>query len=195
MRVIGGQAKGRRLVCPRGLETRPAQDKLREAVFNILAEVVEGSFVLDLFAGSGALGIEALSRGARGCVFVERDLKAILAIKTNLESTRLAPMGVVIRRDVLKCLPELQKRGVQFGLIFIDPPYTLWERPRERQALLDFISAFSVEKSLLEPHAIVVLRYRSHKVELPEHLGEFHLFDRRVYGDTTLTFWSTNKGN
>lgn len=189
MRIIGGLAKGRKLFCPKGLNTRPAQDKIREAVFNILAQVVEGSIVLDLFAGTGALGIEALSRGARQCVFIERDVRALQAVQKNLKLTGLAYRGIVIKGDVLKCLPKLREMGAQFGLIFVDPPYALWERPKEREGLFDLLSALSGEPVLLEPQVILVLRYRTHKVELPENLGSLHLFDRRSYGDTTLAFW------
>ncbi|HHT9132406.1 MAG TPA: 16S rRNA (guanine(966)-N(2))-methyltransferase RsmD [Candidatus Tripitaka californicus] len=190
MRISGGLARGRQLFCPRGLEVRPAQDKIREAVFNILANVVEGSIVLDLFAGTGALGIEALSRGARQCVFVERDVRAVQALRKNLESTGFATRGTILKRDAFKCLPELQKRGMRFGLVFIDPPYVLWERPKEGQGIFDLVSALgSGGESLLEKDAIAVVRYRTHKVELPESLGNLCLFDKRSYGDTTLAFF------
>ena len=166
MRIIGGLARGRQLFCPTGLEVRPAQDKIREAVFNILAKVVEGSIVLDLFAGTGSLGIEALSRGARQCVFVERDARAVQALRKNLELTGFATRGTILKRDAFKCLPELQKGGMRFGLVFIDPPYALWERPKEGQGLFDLVSALgSGGESLLENDAIAVVRYRTHKVE------------------------------
>jgi len=190
MRIIGGLAKGRQLFCPTGLEVRPAQDKIREAVFNILADVVEGSIVLDLFAGTGSLGIEALSRGARQCVFVERDARAVQALRKNLELTGFATRGTILKRDAFKCLPELQKKGMRFGLVFIDPPYALWERPEEGQGIFDLVSALgSGGESLLENDAIAVVRYRTHKVELPESLGNLCLFDKRSYGDTTLAFF------
>ncbi len=188
MRIIGGLAKGRQLFCPKGLGTRPAQDKIREAIFNILSEVVEGSVVLDLFAGTGALGIEALSRGARQCVFVENNIRAVQALRKNLELTGFTDKGIVLKRDALRCLPELQKREIQAGLVFIDPPYALWEIPKERERLLALASNLSAADGLLEPHAIIVMRYRTHKVELPESLGTLHLFNKRSYGDTTLAF-------
>ncbi|HHT9152348.1 MAG TPA: 16S rRNA (guanine(966)-N(2))-methyltransferase RsmD [Candidatus Hypogeohydataceae bacterium YC40] len=188
MRIIGGLAKGRQILCPRGLEVRPAQDKIREAIFNILAGVVEGSIVLDLFAGTGALGIEGLSRGARQCVFVEKNTIAVQTIKKNLELTGFADRGIVLKRDAFKCLPELQKKGMRFWLIFIDPPYPLWERPDKREMLFNLVQALG-EDTILESHTIVIIRHRTHKVEMPESLGSLRLFDKRSYGDTTLTFW------
>lgn len=189
MRIISGSAKGRQLFCPKGLETRPAQDKIRGAIFNILAGVVEGSVVLDLFAGTGALGIEALSRGAKDCIFVEKGIRALQALRQNLTLTGFATRGTILKRDALKCLPELQKKGIQFGLVFIDPPYPLWEAKEERQRLFDLLSALGGEGSPLEPNAIVVVRYRTRKVELPESFGGLQLFDKRSYGDTTLAFF------
>lgn len=198
MRIIGGLARGRQLFCPRGLEVRPTQDKIRGAVFNILANVVEGSIVLDLFAGTGALGIEALSRGARQCVFVERDVRAIQALRKNLELTGFATRGTILKRDVFKCFPELQKRGMRFGLVFIAPPYALWEGPKERQRLFDLVSAPDESPlrpgGILEPHAIVVLEYGTHRVELPETWGGLHLFDQRIYDDTALALYQYGTG-
>lgn len=120
MRVIAGEAKGRRLTAPRGTTTRPATDRLRESLFAQLGARCEGAVTLDLFAGSGALGIEALSRGAARCTFVERDAGAVEAIRRNLESTRFAERATVARGDVAAFLRATTE---EFDLVFCDPPY------------------------------------------------------------------------
>jgi 16S rRNA (guanine966-N2)-methyltransferase len=118
MRVVAGDFKGRRLRAPRGVRTRPTADRVREALFSMLGDVA-GARVLDLYAGSGALGIEALSRGARSAVFVETDREAVAAIRRNLDVTG-AEQATVQRRDVLRFLAS---PGGSFDLVFVDPPY------------------------------------------------------------------------
>jgi 16S rRNA (guanine966-N2)-methyltransferase len=119
---VAGTAKGRRLVAPPGRDTRPTSDRVREALFNSLASLgaIEGAEVLDLFAGSGALGIEALSRGARHCTFVEQARPAVDAIRANLAATGLADQATVVSADVTTWLPR--NRSV-FDLALADPPY------------------------------------------------------------------------
>ena len=121
IRVVSGEFGGRKLVVPEGLSTRPTTDKVRQAVFNSLdsAGAIDGAAVADLFAGSGALGIEALSRGAATCVFVERDRAALQALRTNIAALGLADRTTVVTSDVPAWVPAL--RGVDFALI--DPPY------------------------------------------------------------------------
>ncbi len=190
MRITGGSAKGRQIFCLKGLTVRPAQDKIRVSIFNILANVIEDSVVLDLFAGSGALGLEALSRGAKQCVFVEKDAKTIRVLRKNLELTGFSGNSIVLKKDAFHCIPELKEKGIKYGLVFFDPPYRLWETDRDRQELLDLLASIGKDDTLLDPQAIVIVRYRTHKVDLPEGLGGLSLFDRRVYGDTTLAFLS-----
>jgi 16S rRNA (guanine966-N2)-methyltransferase len=122
VRVVAGDYKGRPLRAPRGAATRPTADRVREALFSMLGDV-GGTRVLDLFAGSGALGIEALSRGAGAAVFVERDPRAVAAIRRNLES--VGAQGEVRRQDAMRFLAA--GRG-QFELVFLDPPYDLAAR-------------------------------------------------------------------
>jgi 16S rRNA (guanine966-N2)-methyltransferase len=121
MRVIAGSRKGHRLVAPRGLETRPTSDRVRESVFNLVGPV-EGARVLDLFAGSGALGIEALSRGAAGAVFVEHDADAVRTIERNLDRLRLTGARV-IRGDVLRTIAQEATAAAKYDLVLVDPPY------------------------------------------------------------------------
>ncbi|MBI4935121.1 MAG: 16S rRNA (guanine(966)-N(2))-methyltransferase RsmD [Actinobacteria bacterium] len=121
MRVISGEFGGRRLVAPEGTTTRPTTDKVRQAVFNSLGSmgVVEGAVVADLYAGSGALGIEALSRGAERCLFVERDRSALHALRDNIAALGLAERATVHATDVMAWVPAM--RGVDIA--FVDPPY------------------------------------------------------------------------
>jgi 16S rRNA (guanine966-N2)-methyltransferase len=129
MRVIAGEFAGRRLVAPEGLRTtRPTTDRVREAVFNALTSrgILEGALVVDLFAGSGAVGIEALSRGAATCTFVERDPRALRALRSNLDTLDVAARSVVIGADVMATLERLGSVDV----VLADPPYEFddWDR-------------------------------------------------------------------
>ncbi len=121
MRVISGEFGGRRLVAPDGTTTRPTTDKVRQAVFNSLGSmgVIEGAVVADLYAGSGALGIEALSRGAAQCLFVERDRAAVRALRANIEALGLEDVSAVHVTDVMAWVPAMRNVDVAF----IDPPY------------------------------------------------------------------------
>lgn len=125
MRVIAGQHGGRRLVAPKGADTRPTADRVREALFSVLGEV-SGLTVLDLFAGSGALGIEAVSRGAKSAVFVERAAPPLAALRANLEA--LAIDAEVHRADATAFLRNASRAGHTYDLIFLDPPYRDAER-------------------------------------------------------------------
>ena len=167
MRVVAGSARGRRLVAPKGQATRPTADRVRESVFDILESRggVEGDRVLDLFAGTGALGIEALSRGAREAVFVEWDRDAATAIEANLRTTGLGP-GRVVRRDVCSFLAA---DPGPFDLAFCDPPY----RYEDWDAVLRMVPAGLVvveTDSPVEPpegwEVVLTRRYGSTVVEL-----------------------------
>jgi 16S rRNA (guanine966-N2)-methyltransferase len=127
MRVVAGELRGRRIVAPAGKSTRPTTDKVREATFNALGsrDLLDGAQVADLYAGSGAIGIEALSRGARHCTFVERDRDALRALRTNLDALGLTDRSRIVTGDVLAVAAALDAE-----LVFADPPYdfTAWDR-------------------------------------------------------------------
>jgi 16S rRNA (guanine966-N2)-methyltransferase len=123
MRIIAGSRKGHTIHAPRGLDTRPTSDRVRENVFNILGPI-DGASVLDLFAGSGALGLEALSRGAERAVFVELDGDAVRAIEGNLDKLRLS--GTVLRRDAVTALAQEAGSGRKYDLVLVDPPYDMY---------------------------------------------------------------------
>lgn len=134
MRIIAGSHRGRRLAAPRGERTRPTSDRVREALFSIVGPV-DGASVLDLYAGSGALGLEALSRGARRCTFVDDDREACRAIGANLASLGLTG-GLVLRRDAVQAVREEAAAGRRHDLVLADPPYGAWPTLEERLAAL-----------------------------------------------------------
>jgi 16S rRNA (guanine966-N2)-methyltransferase len=176
VRIVAGSRKGHRIDAPKGVVTRPTGDRVREAVFSILG-TVEGARVLDLFAGSGALGLEALSRGASSCVFVERDRQAARVIQSNLEKLRLTG-AVVVERDVVAALRDERDRRRRYDLVLADPPYEDWERHGpELAALLP---------SLLSDDALVVVETSEHvEPDLP-----FDLVTTRRYGSARITVFS-----
>ncbi len=139
MRVIAGSAGSLKLKTPEGVRTRPTTDKIKETLFNILQPDLYDSWFLDLFAGSGSIGIEALSRGARGAVFVEKSPAAVSCIKENLEYTHLAGQAYVLACDVKKALLELEGQ-VRFDLIYMDPPY----RDGAEKRTLEYLSSSSL---------------------------------------------------
>ena len=123
MRIIAGSRKGHTIVAPRGRDTRPTSDRVRENVFNLVGPV-DGATVLDLYAGSGAMGMEALSRGAARAVFVERDGEAVRAIERNLDKLRLG--GTVLRQDAVTALAAEAGSGRKYDLVLVDPPYDMY---------------------------------------------------------------------
>lgn len=125
MRVISGIARSVPLITPDGQETRPTSDQTKETLFNILQGYVEGSDFLDLFAGSGQIGVEALSRGANSAVFVEKSETAVKCIKSNVEKTRFTDKSNIIKSDVLSGIRMLEAQKRRFDIIFLDPPYRM----------------------------------------------------------------------
>jgi 16S rRNA (guanine966-N2)-methyltransferase len=123
VRIIAGTRKGHTIYAPRGLDTRPTSDRVRENVFNILGPI-DDAVVLDLFAGSGAMGLEALSRGAARTVFVERDGEAVRAIQRNLDKLRLT--GTVLRQEAVSALASEAAAGRKYDLVLVDPPYEMY---------------------------------------------------------------------
>jgi len=182
MRIIAGSAGGIRLEVP-DKGARPTTDRVREAVFSILGERVVGARVLDLFAGSGSLGIEALSRGAERACFVEENRKACGKIRSNLEKARLSQSSNIAQREVSSYLAGTVSGG--FNLVFADPPY--WKRSGET----DFASELMSDENLLRvisPEGMVVLETaRGHVKNVPAEGWE--LLDTRSYGDTEVSFF------
>jgi 16S rRNA (guanine966-N2)-methyltransferase len=193
MRVIAGRLGGRRLRAPAGRVTRPTSDRVKEAVFGMLGDV-SGLRVLDLFAGSGALGIEALSRGAAAAVFVERDTGALKVLNANLAALGIARELVEVRRaDALEALRGAASAQETYDLVFIDPPYGR-ARPAPSASASPSSERWGPElsamlPSMLSPGARVVVESdRRAPLELPPTgAGELELERDRRYGDTSIT--------
>ena len=145
MRIIAGTHKGRRIAAPKGEHTRPTGDRVREALFNLVGPV-DGASVLDLYAGSGALGLEALSRGARRCVFVESDGAACRVIRANLESLGLTG-ALVLQRDAVAVVEAERAAGRRHDLVLLDPPYERW--PALERRLGELLPAIVTDEGLV----------------------------------------------
>jgi 16S rRNA (guanine966-N2)-methyltransferase len=145
VRIVAGSRKGHRISAPKGAATRPTGDRVREAVFSIVGSVADAA-VLDLFAGSGAMGLEALSRGATSCVFVERDREAARTITANLEKLRLTGAEVV-NGDARAFMRDARKRGRRYDLVLVDPPYGEWDR--HEAALAELVPAVLADDGLV----------------------------------------------
>ena len=181
MRVIAGIAKGTRLVAPKGLDVRPTLDRVREALFSILAPRLEGARFLDLFAGSGANGVEALSRGAAAAVFADSDDCSLQAIRRNLEATHLATRARVARLALPEGLSTLAVREQPFDIVFADPPYDF-------SKYADLLGSIRGE-SLLAADGVLVIEHAT-RVDLGADWGGFARGSCRPYGDTALSFFS-----
>lgn len=186
MRVIAGSARGRRLEAPAGLSTRPLTDRIKESLFAILSPRLPDSVFLDLFAGSGSAGIEALSRGAASVVFVELDSEALRCLDRNLERCGLKERSEVLRQDVLKCLPFFSHRQRCFDIIYADPPFTQPE-------LFDrFMGVMAANAAVMGAEGIMILR-GPRGMELPERSGPLLRYRREQYGESVLHFYEKEK--
>lgn len=180
MRVISGSAKKRQLKVPKGIQVRPTSDRVKEALFNIIGPLVPGCVFLDLFAGTGSIGIEALSRGAQRAVFVESKSNNIKVIKENLSLTGFEQDAQVMRMDVPTSLPVLKNMGLAFDLIFMDPPYS---RGFEGRTLAG-IAAYG----LIKLSGMVIVESRK-KDLLPPEANNLKMVRQEKYGDTMLSFY------
>jgi 16S rRNA (guanine966-N2)-methyltransferase len=180
VRVIAGSAKGRRLATIRTLALRPTPDRVREALFNILGVQIDGAALLDLFAGSGAVGLEALSRGARLAMFVEVHAPACRLIEKNLRLCGLYEHATVWFDDVLNVLPTLKKQGQTFDVIFLDPPY--------RAALVEDALQQLGDGRLLSGSGQVIAEH-FFKRELPERYGRLRRVRVARFCDVALSFY------
>ncbi len=180
MRVIAGAARGRPLKTVKGLAVRPTTDRVRESLFNVLQPLVAGSVFLDLFAGSGAVGIEALSRGADRAVFVEQAGTHLKIIADNLDKTGLRDRAELLRGDVLNMIPSLGVRGERFDLIFLDPPYG--------QDLVPRTLAVLAAAAVTVPGGVAVCEHHR-KDPVPPSAGLLLRFRELGFGETVLSFY------
>lgn len=178
MRVISGSARGLKLKSPEGMSTRPTLDRIKESLFNILAGDLFDAEFLDLFSGSGAIGIEALSRGACSAVFIDESRKSADIIKVNLKAARLEDKAEVINSDFISALSRLKGQGRRFDIIFMDPPYG--------KGLVQAAVKAVYEKGLLKNDGFIVAE-QAIDDELPEAKG-FEVFRVKEYKITKMTF-------
>lgn len=183
MRIIAGTAHGQIIKAPAGRNTRPTTDRVREAIFSALAPFLAGAYVLDAFAGSGALGLEALSRGAAGAVFCEQARPAQLVIKENLRKLGFAERGLVLcgaaEQKLQHWQGEAEKRPA-FDIVLLDPPYN--------QGLIEKIEPLLLREGFLAEGALVMLETAAKQPELLLD-PRWRQLKNRVYGDTAVYYW------
>ena len=177
MRIIGGQFKGKRLFSVKGFKVRPTKDKHRESIFNMISRYLADAVVLDLFAGTGALGIEALSRGARFAVFIDNYPQSLSIVLKNIQNCQLESRSKILRWNILKNLNCL--KPYCFDLVLMDPPYNIGAV---------YCTLLNLQEcGCLKNEAIVVIEHSIEEV-FPDQLERFKLFDQRRYGKTLVSF-------
>lgn len=181
MRIVAGEYRGRRLHTPRGTQIRPTTDRVREAIFSMIAPRVDEARVLDLFAGTGALGLEALSRGAAQAFFVDRSPDAIRLINANIELCKAQHRAKVLQGPAIQVLERLARQEESFNLIFMDPPYG---KGHVEETLLHLSGVAYVETLVIAEHDVRDI--------LPERQGDWVRTRERRYGDTAISFFLNN---
>ncbi|KMT21468.1 16S rRNA (guanine(966)-N(2))-methyltransferase RsmD [Clostridium cylindrosporum] len=186
MRIISGSAKGRKIKTPDGLDTRPTSDRVKESVFNIILRYVFDANVLDLFGGTGNLGLEALSRGANQCIFVEQNKKAYNTLRENISDLGFGEKAVTYNKDSFSILNQLAIEGKSFNLIFLDPPYGKGYVEK---------SIEEIDKlNLLEEDGLIVSEY-DNVDNVSEKIGNFEVYRTEKYGRVRISFWRKEIGN
>lgn len=182
MRVISGLRKGHRLNSPKGMDTRPTEDKVKESLFNILGNIDADAIVLDLFGGSGSIGIEFLSRGAKACYFVDISSKSIAAIKENLIHTKFTESATVIKSDALRAIKHFNSKKIKFDYIYLDPPF------RHKELLYGVIKSID-EHDIIANRGMLIVEHEKELI-LEDEILKFKKNDERRYGNKTMTFFS-----
>lgn len=185
MRVIAGKARGRRLNSVSGLKTRPTTDRIKETLFNIIANEVADSNFLDLYAGNGGIGIEALSRGAKQVIFIDKNPQCTRIIKENLMKTELSSQAEVYTNDALKAITILARKKREFDLVFVDPPYNLGYVAKALAAI--------AEHKVVSKNGLVITEF-GNKEDIPDSVLNLFLVRSENYGDTSLGFYR-NEGD
>ncbi|PLT46243.1 16S rRNA (guanine(966)-N(2))-methyltransferase RsmD [Paenibacillus sp. FSL W8-1187] len=180
MRVIAGEAKGRALKAVPGMNTRPTTDKVKEAIFSMIGPYFDGGWALDLFAGTGGLGIEALSRGMDKAVFVDMDRASVAVVRANVAAAGMAARAEIYTNEAGRAVKALQKRGQRFSAVFLDPPYRLTH--------MDELIAELQERELLADDAVIVVEHDASRA-YPERIGAWERSKRAEYGETAVTVY------
>lgn len=180
MRVISGTKKGLPLKAVSGTNTRPTTDKVKESIFNMIGPYFDGGVAVDLFAGSGNLGIESLSRGIDTCIFIEKDLKALQTIKDNIMKCGLEDSSEIFKIDATRAVKALEKREFKIDLLFVDPPYN-------QLMYYDLVQTL-VDKGCMSDTATIVCEHEKYAV-IPESYGDFELVKKELYGGTVISIY------
>ncbi|MGE7917747.1 16S rRNA (guanine(966)-N(2))-methyltransferase RsmD [Viridibacillus sp. NPDC093762] len=184
MRVIAGDRKGMPLKAVSGTTTRPTTDKVKESLFNILGPFFDGGTVLDLFAGSGGLGIEAISRGMDKGIFIEKDGRAFQNLKENIQKCRYEEQTELFRNDAVRAMKALIKKGVQVDLIFLDPPY-------KKRAYYDLVEEI-VSNNVISSTGTIVCEH-DRDTDLPGNFLHFEKIREESYGSIIISFYRSVK--
>ena len=180
MRVVAGDRKGMPLKAITGDTTRPTTDKVKESIFNMIGPFFDGGTAVDLFAGSGGLGIESLSRGAAHALFIEKDSRAFQVLQENIKKCRYEDVSELFRTDAMRAVKALLKREIVIDYLFVDPPYHKIE-------YYDLVETL-VEGGKLSDHAIIMCEH-STEVTLPENYGVYKLVRQETYGSTIISIY------
>jgi len=185
VRVISGTARGKRLKAPRGMDTRPITDMIKEALFNVIGDKIITASLLDLFAGSGSVGIEALSRGAQMVVFIDNNAKSIQTIRENLSNCGFKENFELYRNDVFRAIEILQQRQIKFNYVYADPPFTV------PSIFNPFLVAMD-HSSLLTDQGNLIIR-SPRKMNLTVKLSRLEEYRLDNYGESTLHYYRLTK--
>lgn len=180
LRIIAGEARGRRIITPTGIQTRPTSDRVKESMFNILGDRVPGSKVLDLFAGTGSLGLESISRGAQSCVCIDNSKESIKVIYQNINMLKFEEYCEVYHNDAFSALSILGRKDRKFNIIFVDPPY--------HKEIVPLVLKKITDIGIIEGKGVIVSEHDS-KDSVPEKISDLVRFKSVLYGDTALSFY------
>lgn len=181
MRVISGLRKGHKLKSPKGKDVRPTEDRVKESLFNILKNIDENAIILDGFAGSGGIGIEFLSRGAKICYFIDRSVESIKKIEENLRHTKLKEQSIVIKKDLLLGIKDFKNDNIKFDYIYLDPPF------KELNLIQNVLKEISIN-DILNINGKIIIEHEK-ELELEDVLYNFEKYDYRKYGSKSVTFY------
>lgn len=191
MRIISGKAKGVKLSALSSRRTRPILDRAKESLFSILGDSLPDSVVLDIFAGTGSLGIEALSRGADRCLFIDNSPNAIRVIKKNLQDAGLQKRAVVLNISVFRLLDFLKNKHIHFDLILVAPPYKLLDTDcGDRKRIFSLLDE-CVARQIINIKGVIVLQHHRKQPVNQASFKQLEVIDERRYGNTQLTFFGT----
>ncbi len=184
MRIIAGQAKGRKLITPNGDDVRPTTDRVKEAVFSMIAPYIHGSLVLDLFSGTGNLGLEAISRGAEKAFFVDKSRDSIKIISRNILKLDMKSKSEIKNTDALKAIDDFRSSNIKFDIIFMDPPYG--------KGIIKSCIEEIDRSGLLNKDGIIVIEHNELE-KIDANIGNLNILKDKKYGNTIITIYTNVK--